>query len=416
MPAVAIESIHQGDLTERLHIVTRSSYWLRRMVVVSAFLLVGATHSIAVENDPAALERAIEFRDAAIRRIHFEGIVTDFDLSGVRLAGESDDAYVNRVLAMNLEEGKGRPFSVSADFDNSAVYFETQPPAPGKSDSMFHKYLKNGEASDVAFSHPNGNSYARISCPANDEFTYRQLVERMDLRIFRPIDDAELHSVIHSAIHSTLTGPPRVGGHSRPFHMTMEGNHADIHLRQIKQVGIGTYSDTFYRLDFTVAGDEYLLTRLDLLSGNVTSKVPTITSAYEDYQTVDGVQIPHCVKRICFSGNRIFGSVARATRCAVNTGVTLPEKLELQPGTYVQDFKGNTKFRVPISGEAQDEKIATDVNALRRDARFHRWGVTRVTIVLVNAFLLGVLGLLWYRKSRHSNAIHQPVSTGGEPQ
>lgn len=86
---------------------------------------------------------------------------------------------------------------------------------------------------------------------------------------------------------------------------------------------------------------------------------------------------------------------------------------DLAPGTYVQDFKAKSTYRVPRPGEEQ----GNDVVHRKLSAEFRHWGPFRIGLVVFNLTAVG--GLIWgiVRWNRIGDARIEPASTNepGKP-
>ena len=81
----------------------------------------------------------------------------------------------------------------------------------------------------------------------------------------------------------------------------------------------------WYRIVFSLAGDEVVIARIDSLpAAGDRGTMPSTVMLLEDYRLVNRIHVPHRVRCFQFGNDGVTGSVTEVSQATVNQDVTIP--------------------------------------------------------------------------------------------
>ena len=283
----------------------------------------------------------ISRRDNDVSRISFTGV--EKTLSKVdteRLEGESNEEFIQRYAKMDLEfNGIEAPISITRDYPRDILHLKYS-----DIDKRLPKYLEyystETQTTQLMGVDP-GRAQATITEGRLPKLnTAMDIISRLDILALRPVQDRPLGLVLLKSKRGD--GPSIPDGEGREafdlsHKTTANGDVFVATFRHFEPSDRGL-EVLWFRVYLKTIGDQLVIHRVEELSvvGSDDS-MPRSIFLLEDFQSIDGVLLPHRVRYLLFGNNFLLGKNYYVSDMKINDAVEVPEKIEIPAGTSIRN-------------------------------------------------------------------------------
>ncbi len=313
-------------------------------------LLLFAVQGAAYSADKADFDEVcalLTARDSKISKLSYAGRISYFGVPLLsRNEGESDDALIERhVNSKRNFTPVSFQFAVARDYRDESLYVRAGDPS--KKIPKYAEFLRLAEHRVKLTGLPGKDLNATIGGDIPPSFTHTSTGIRVDRRVFRPIGDLDLATVLREASLDESPDPYQ----RSPLTLNRLGDGwkaALLYKEPTKSVtGNLAYKLHRHRIDLEKQGGDLVLSRVDNLSPVPRKNaLPRLVTFIDDYREMDGIFLPHRLVHFMFSNQSVRGALVEIESCQVNDKVLIPKAIDLPPGTYVFDRIKGTKSRV----------------------------------------------------------------------
>lgn len=309
---------------------------------------------VAMPGDPLeVLIAKIQDRENSIQRIEFQGTVRTLEkIDTSRLDGESNEAFIERYTNVDL---KPTNISVSLktvrDFQDDVVHVKYGDIAIEMPKYMeyFSDAKQTTQLMGVEANRCQGTIFGgRIA----ELKIASEMMPRLDLLALRPIFDRPLSLTIMESSRREVLPDPTQRPAFRLAHKRIESDDTFVatfqHLEPEQRNGQKAFGVHWFRVYWKTIGGDLVIHRIDELSvvGDADS-MPRGTSLLEDFRRVDGILMPHRIRRFLFGNNFLIATKYDIDEIKLNDQVTVTKELAIPSGTSVRDPRTGARFRVP---------------------------------------------------------------------